>query len=113
MSPFTLVTTEKRRNCLVLSEPNYQSTECFTETFLATEMRKPQITMHKPVYLGLSILEISKIVIYEFSYNYVRPKYGKKQIIFIKTLQKMLKQGLTLHNWTDHCRKERISKALL
>ena len=34
--------------------------------------------MNKPVYLGLSILEISKIVIYEFSYNYVKRKYGEK-----------------------------------
>ena len=34
--------------------------------------------MNKPVYLGLSILEISKIVMYEFSYDYIKPKYDKK-----------------------------------
>ena len=41
-------------------------------------MRKTQILMKKPVYLGLSILELSKIVTYEFWYNYVNLKYGRK-----------------------------------
>ena len=40
-------------------------------------MRKTQILMNKPVYLGLSILDLSKTVIYEFWYDYVKPKYGK------------------------------------
>ena len=35
--------------------------------------------MNKPLYLGLSILELSKILMYEFWYEYVKPKYGKKQ----------------------------------
>ena len=39
-------------------------------------MRKTQIFMNKPVYLGLSILALSKTVIYEFWYDYVKPKYG-------------------------------------
>ena len=41
-------------------------------------MRKTQILMNKPVYLGLSILELSKIVIYEFWYDFVKRKYGEK-----------------------------------
>ena len=49
----------------------------FTENVLAIEMRKTQIFMNKPVYLGWSILELNKIVIYEF-YHHVKPKYGEK-----------------------------------
>ena len=41
-------------------------------------MRKPQIFMNELVYLDLSILELSKIVMYEFWYDYVKPKYGEK-----------------------------------
>ena len=41
-------------------------------------MKKIQIFMNKPVYLGLSILELNKIVTYEFWYGYVKPKYGTK-----------------------------------
>ena len=70
-----LVTTERRRNCLV-SEPNYHTTKFFTENLLAIEMIITQILMNKPVYLGLSILDLSKTVMYEFWYDYVKPKYG-------------------------------------
>ena len=55
-----LVTTEKRRNHLV-SEPNYQTTKLFTEKLLAIEMKKTQIIMNKPAYLGLSILDLSNV----------------------------------------------------
>ena len=41
-------------------------------------MKKTQMLMNKPVYLGLSILELSKIVMYEFWYDYVKSKYGEK-----------------------------------
>ena len=58
------------RNYLV-SEPNYHTTKCFTENLLAIEMKKTQITMNKPVYLGF------KIVLYEFWYDYIKPKHGK------------------------------------
>ena len=47
-----LVTTEKRRNCLV-SKPNYHTKNFFTEDLLALEMKTIQILMNKSVYLGL------------------------------------------------------------
>ena len=58
-------------------------------------MRKTEIIMNKPVYLGLSILELSKILMYVFWYDYVKRKYGEKAklcymdtinfIVYIKT----------------------------
>ena len=73
-----LVKTDKRRNQLV-SEPNYHTTKWFSEILLAIEMKKTKVKMNKPVvYLGLSILEISKILMYEFWYDYMKPKYGDK-----------------------------------
>ena len=59
------VKTERRRNYLV-SEPNYHTTQVFTENLLAIAMRKIQILMKKPVYLGLSILGLRKTAMYEF-----------------------------------------------
>ena len=41
-------------------------------------MKKPKVKMNKPIYLGLSILEISKTLMYEFWYDYMKPKYGNK-----------------------------------
>ena len=69
-----LVTTYKRRNQLVT---NYRTTKWFSENLLAIEMKKMKVKMNKPVYLGLSILEISKtLIMYEFWYDYMRQKYG-------------------------------------
>ena len=71
-----LVTAERRRNYLLVSETNYHTTNFFTENLLAIEMRKTQIIMNKPIYLGLSILDLSKHITYEFGYDYIKPKYG-------------------------------------
>ena len=72
-----LVTTERIKSYLV-SEPNYHTTKFFTENLLRIEMEKMQICINKPVYLELSILESSKILMYEFWYNYVKRKYHEK-----------------------------------
>ena len=58
-----LVTTETRMNYLVL-EPNYQTAKFFIENLLALVLRKTEILLNKPVYLGLSMLELSKILMY-------------------------------------------------
>ena len=70
-----LVTTDKRRNKLV-SEPNYYTMKYFSENLKEIKMKKTKIKINKPIYLGLSILEISKILMYEFWYDYMKPKYG-------------------------------------
>ena len=70
-----LVTTDKRRNQLVL-EPNYHTKKWFSESLLATEMRKTRVKMNKPIYLRFSILDLRKTSMYEFWYNYMKPKYG-------------------------------------
>ena len=70
-----LVTTDKRRNRLV-SEPNYHTSKWFSENLLANEMKTTKVKMNKPIYLGLPILEISKTLMHEFWYDYMKPKYG-------------------------------------
>ena len=70
-----LVTTDKKRIRLV-SEPNYHTINLISEDFSIIEMKKTKVKMNKPIYLGLSILEISKILMYEFWYDYMKPKYN-------------------------------------
>ena len=60
-----LVATDKRRNKL-MSEPDYHTIKWFSEKLSAIEMKKTKVKMNKPVYLGLSILEIIKTLMYEF-----------------------------------------------
>ena len=70
-----LVTTDKKRNKLV-SEPNYHTINLISEVLSIIEMKKTKVKKNKPIYLGLSILEISKTLMYEFWYNYMKPKYN-------------------------------------
>ena len=89
-----LIITEARGNYLV-SEPNCHTTKIFSENLLAIEMKKTQILINKPIYLGLPILEVSKTVMCEFWYDYVKLKYEEKSklcymdtdsfIVYIKT----------------------------
>ena len=72
-----LVTTDEKRNKLV-SEPNYHTTKRFSENLLAIEMKKTKVKMNKPIYLGMSILDISKTLMYKFWYDYIKPKYGDR-----------------------------------
>ena len=69
-----LVTTDKKRSKLV-SEPNYHTINLISEDLSIIEMKKTKVKMNKPIYLGLSILEISKILMYEFWYDYMISKY--------------------------------------
>ena len=64
-------------------------------------MRKTQILTNKPVYLGLSILDLNKIVMYEFWYDYVKPKYGENaKLCYMDT------DSFIVHVKTDHIYKD-------
>ena len=98
-----LVATERRQNYLVL-EPNYYTTTFFTENLQALEIRKTQVLMNKPVYLGLPILDLSKTVMFEFQFGYVQLKYEEKTKLFFygyRQLHSLHKKKRHLHS---HCK---------
>ena len=76
-----LVTTEEKYLCTIM-KPNFKSGVLF-----GCEMGKIKVVMNKPVYLGQAILDLSKIVMYEFHYDYMVPKYGleKLKLCYINT----------------------------
>ena len=122
-----LVTTDKKRSKLV-SEPNYHTMNYISEDLSIIEMKRTKVKMNKPIYLGLSILEISKILMYEFWYDYMKPKYGNnvklcsmdtdwfimsiKTEVFTKTLLMMLKKDLIhqIMKLIDHYLQKKIKK---
>ena len=69
-----LVTSYKRTNQLA-SEPNYHTPKHFSENLTAVEMKKAKLKMNKLIYLGMSRLDISKTLMYECWYDYIKPKY--------------------------------------
>ena len=75
-----LTVTEERRKKLV-SEPNYASCTTFSDYLKAIEMRKTHVLMDKPILVGQAILDKSKELMYEFWYEYLKPKYKYKLIV--------------------------------
>ena len=72
-----LLTTDEKRSKLV-SELSFHTMNCISENLSIIERKRAKVKMNKPIYLGLSILEISKILMYEFWYDYMKPKYDDK-----------------------------------
>ena len=77
-----LVNTKEKFKKLV-TKPNYKGCKIFGENFVSVHMKKTRLTMNKPVYLGMCILELSKTIMYDFHYNYIKPKYGDKAKLLI------------------------------
>ena len=74
-----LVTTEEKYLCTVM-KPNFKPGVLFGENLMGCEMGKIKVVMNKLVYLSQAILDLSKIVMYEFHYDYMVPKYGLEKL---------------------------------
>ena len=70
--------TNREAYLKAVMKPNFKSGVLFDENLMGCKMGKIEVVMNKPVYLGQAILDLSKIVMYEFHYDYMVPKYGKK-----------------------------------
>ena len=80
-----LVNTQERLKKLS-AKPNFKSHKIFSENLVSVHMKKTSLTMNKPVYLGMCILDLSKTIMYDFHYNYIKPKYGvKAKLLFTDT----------------------------
>ena len=68
------------------AKPNYNSRKIFNENLVSVHMKKTSLTMNKPVYLGMSILDLSKIIMFDFHYKYIKPKYrNHAKLLFTDT----------------------------
>ena len=60
-------------------KPNFRSRIQFSENLMGCEMEKISVITNKPIYLGQAILDLSKIIMYKFYYDYMLPKYSECQ----------------------------------
>ena len=80
-----LVNTQERLRKLT-AKPNFRSCKIFSENLVSVHLKKTSLTMNKPVYLGMCILDLSKTIMYDFHYNYIKPKYeNKAKLLFTDT----------------------------
>ena len=114
-----LIVTEERRKKLT-SEPNYDSCKQFTEDLMAIEMRKTEVLMDKPIPVGQAILDISKTLMYEFYYDYLKIKYQDKVklcymdtdsfILDIKTIDFFEDTANDVDEWFDTSKYDKNDK---
>ena len=80
-----LVTDEKKLDKLT-SKPTYVSSKIFNENLMAVHKVKETLTLHRPAYVGMCILDLSKTLMYNFHYNYIKEKYDNRaRLLFTDT----------------------------
>lgn len=62
----------------LIAMPNFKKFNIFNHDLVAIEMNRTNILMNKPIVIGMSVLDISKVLMYDFYYNHIRVKYGEK-----------------------------------
>ena len=78
--------TDKKKAEKLAAKPNFKHCDIFNENLIAIHMKKTNLTFDKPVYLGMSILDLSKTLMFDFHYNYIKTKYGDKaKLLFTDT----------------------------
>lgn len=70
----------------LIAQPNFKNCKMLDENLATIEMHKSHILMDKPIIVGLCVLELSKVVMYKFLYDYLKPKYGSKvRVVYTDT----------------------------
>ena len=78
--------TDKKKAEKLAAKPNFKHCNILNENLIAIHMKKTSLTFDKPVYLGMSILDLSKTLMFDFHYNYIKKKYGDKaKLLFTDT----------------------------
>lgn len=85
----------------LIAQPNFKRFTIFDENLVAIHMEKTNILMNKPIIIGMSVLDLSKVVMYDFHYNYMKPKYGNNvQLMYTGII---LVFHYSLLNWKNKC----------
>lgn len=80
-----LVNSKKRMTKLT-AKPTFKSFRIFNEELVGVHLSKPTLQLCQPIFVGFSILELSKILMYNFHYNFVKAKYGSRaKLLFTDT----------------------------
>ena len=78
--------TDDKKLLKLSSKPTYVSSKIFNENLVAVHKIKETLTLNRPAYVGMCILDLSKTLMYDFHYNYIKEKYGDKaKLLFTDT----------------------------
>ena len=93
----------------LINKPTFNRFKRYTENFAAFQMRKTKVTLNKPRYVGMTILNLSKIVMNNFHYKFILPKYPGTKLLFTDTdsfcyhipTEESLYKGIKDNKWLD------------
>ena len=89
----------------VVNKPNFISHKLFNKNFVAVHCSKTVLTLNKPIYIGLCILELSKLLMYQFHYHYVLKTFDNVKLLFRDT--DSLVYEIKIVNVYDQCFKDK------
>ena len=76
----------RKKAAKLTSRPNFDRATIFDKNLIAVHMKKTEVYFNKPVYVGQAILDLSKTLMFDFHYNYIKKKYGNKaELLFTDT----------------------------
>ena len=93
---------DNRKKALKLSSrPNFDRCTIFDSNLIAVHMKKTEVYFNKPVYVGQSILDLSKTLMFDFHYNYIKKKYGKKSVLLFTDTDSLMYEIKTKDFYKD------------
>ena len=95
-----LITDQKKLSKLV-STPMFVNSKIFNEVVVAVHKIKETLTLDRPAYVGMCILDLSKTLIYDFHYNYIKEKYGSKAKLLFTDTASLWRQRLEIDAYKD------------
>ena len=77
---------DRKKALKLTSKPNFDRATIFDEHLVAVHMKKTEVYFNKPIFVGQAILDLSKTLMFDFHYNYIRKKYNNKaELLFTDT----------------------------
>ena len=76
-----LVTSEEKLKTLT-AQPSFKQLKIFHENLVTVERAKVELMLNRPIYVGFAILDLSKTLIYDFHYNYIKQMYPDSTLLF-------------------------------
>ena len=92
---------DKKRAEKLSAKPNFKHCNIFSENLVVIHMNKTELVFNKPVYLGMCILDISKTLMYDFHYNYIKRKYGGKATLLFTDTDSLMNEIETKDFYKD------------